>query len=115
MTLGTKGIQAPSKEFVASPRMSRESSERSANDQGSSCQARQHASPDRVGGCVPRAQVKGINLSSVRIAELQKVQRIVRLIQETLYNHGGHFMRCEPPNSVGDFKGGSELAFASIS
>ena len=66
-----------------------------------------------LGVVFPRAQVKGINLSSVRIAELQKVQRIVRLIQETLYNHGGHFMRCEPPNSVG-FRG-VWLGFASIS
>ena len=60
-------------------------------------------------GVAFRAQVKGINLSSVRIAELQKVQRIVRLIQETLYNHGGHFMRCEPPNSVGEFEGSGSV------
>ena len=62
-----------------------------------------------LGVCVPRAQVKGINLSSVRITELQKVQRIVRLIQETLYNHGGHFMRCEPPTSVGKFEGSGSV------
>ena len=62
-----------------------------------------------LGVVFPRAQVKGINLSSVRIAELQKVQRIVRLIQETLYNHGGHFMRCEPPNSVGEFEGSGSV------
>ena len=55
-------------------------------------------------GVVFRAQVKGINLSSVRITELQKVQRIVRLIQETLYNHGGHFMRCEACDSVGGLR-----------